>query len=238
MRPTSPGSGLTGPHDSISLTMRLIQVGGSFALAPRCGGRSEGTLSMRNRSLSWSFLAAAVSALAVSACSTTPSPQVAASAPPEPEMPARVRPTEIVGRWGYAAYHKPEDRARIEQASCAAQATHVVCRRGARDAVMTRRLVAIPMAPWERDGIKAALVKAKLPADDLGDARVLVWRFETIEGTPVGFGGLEIFGRDALLRSLVTLPPLRQVGMGAAMVAMLETEARALKCHAIYLLTT
>jgi amino-acid N-acetyltransferase len=39
------------------------------------------------------------------------------------------------------------------------------------------------------------------------------------------------------LRSLVTLPPLRQVGMGAAMVAMLETEARALKCHAIYLLT-
>jgi len=129
------------------------------------------------------------------------------------------------------------DPNRIEQASCAAQATHVVCRRGARDAVMTRRLVAIPMAPWERDGIKAALVKAKLPADDLGDARVLVWRFETIEGTPVGFGGLEIFGRDALLRSLVTLPPLRQVGMGAAMVAMLETEARALKCHAIYLLT-
>ena len=102
---------------------------------------------------------------------------------------------------------------------------------------MTRRLVAIPLALWERDGIKAALVKAKLPADDLGDARVLVWRFETIEGTPVGFGGLEIFGRDALLRSLVTLPPLRQVGMGAAMVAMLETEARALKCHAIYLLT-
>jgi N-acetylglutamate synthase-like GNAT family acetyltransferase len=106
------------------------------------------------------------------------------------------------------------------------------------DAVMTRRrLVAIPLAPWERDGVKAALVRTKLPADDVGDARVLVWRFETIEGTPVGFGGLEIFGSDALLRSLMTLPPLRQVGMGAAMVAMLEIEARALKCHAIYLLT-
>jgi N-acetylglutamate synthase-like GNAT family acetyltransferase len=36
---------------------------------------------------------------------------------------------------------------------------------------------------------------------------------------------------------LVTLPPLRQVGMGAAMVAVLEIEARALKCRAIYLLT-
>src|SRR2546422_5351545 len=42
---------------------------------------------------------------------------------------------------------------------------------------------------------------------------------------------------DALLRSLVTLPPLRQIGMGAAMVATLETEARARNCQAIYLLT-
>jgi N-acetylglutamate synthase-like GNAT family acetyltransferase len=103
--------------------------------------------------------------------------------------------------------------------------------------VMTRRgLLATPLAVWERDGLKAALVKAGLPADDVGDARLLFWRFETTD-IPVGFGGLEIHGSDALLRSLVTLPPLRQIGMGAAMVAVLETEARALKCRAIYLLT-
>lgn len=102
---------------------------------------------------------------------------------------------------------------------------------------MTRRLIAMPLAAWERDGVKAALVKAGLPADDIGDERVLVWRFETLQGIPVGFGALEVFGGDALLRSLVTLPPLRQVGMGAAMVAMLESEARALKCRTIYLLT-
>jgi N-acetylglutamate synthase-like GNAT family acetyltransferase len=100
-----------------------------------------------------------------------------------------------------------------------------------------RRLLATPLAAWERDGLKAALLKARLPADDVGDARLLFWRFETVEDIPVGFGGLEIHGSDALLRSLVTLPPLRQIGMGAAMVAMLETEARALNCHAIYLLT-
>src|SRR6266403_859989 len=100
-----------------------------------------------------------------------------------------------------------------------------------------RRLLATPLAAWERDGLKAALLKARLPADDVGDARVLFWRFETVEDIPVGFGGLEIHGSDALLRSLVTLPPLRQIGMGAAMVAMLEIEACALKCHAIYLLT-
>src|SRR5262249_8905446 len=100
------------------------------------------------------------------------------------------------------------------------------------------RLLATPLAAWERDGLTAALVKAGLPAEEVGAARLLFWRFETVEDIPVGFGGLEIHGSDALLRSLVTRPPLRQLGMGAAMVAVLETEARALKCRAIYLLTT
>lgn len=102
---------------------------------------------------------------------------------------------------------------------------------------MSLRLIATPLAAWEREGVKAALVKAALPADDVDDPRVLLWRFERLDAIPVGFGGLEVFGSDALLRSLVTLPPLRHVGMGTAMVAMLETEARALKCDAVYLLT-
>jgi N-acetylglutamate synthase-like GNAT family acetyltransferase len=102
---------------------------------------------------------------------------------------------------------------------------------------MTRRLIATPLQAWERDGVGAALVKAGLPADDIGDPYVLLWRFETYEDVPVGFGGLEIHGYDALLRSVVTLPPLRQVGMGAAIVAALEAEAHARRCRAIYLLT-
>ena len=102
---------------------------------------------------------------------------------------------------------------------------------------MKRRLIATPLQPWERDGVAAALVKAGLPADDIGDPYVLLWRFETYEDVPVGFGGLEIHGDDALLRSVVTLPPLRQVGMGAAIVAALEAEAHARRCRAIYLLT-
>jgi amino-acid N-acetyltransferase len=101
-----------------------------------------------------------------------------------------------------------------------------------------RRLIHTPLAVWERDGLKAALVKAGLPADDLGDPYVLAWRFETVEDVPVGFGCLEIHGYDALLRSVVTLPPLRQVGMGAAIVGVLEGEAGARRCQAIYLLTT
>jgi amino-acid N-acetyltransferase len=96
----------------------------------------------------------------------------------------------------------------------------------------------MPLAVWERDGVAAALAKAGLPADDIDNPHVLLWRFETYEDVPVGFGGLEIHDRDALLRSIVTLPPLRQVGMGAAIVAALEGEAHARGCRAIYLLTT
>jgi hypothetical protein len=33
------------------------------------------------------------------------------------DMPASIRVSEVIGRWGYAAYHKPEDRPRTEAAS-------------------------------------------------------------------------------------------------------------------------
>jgi N-acetylglutamate synthase-like GNAT family acetyltransferase len=100
-----------------------------------------------------------------------------------------------------------------------------------------RRLIATPLQVWERDGVAAALAKAGLPADDIADPYVLLWRFETYEDIPVGFGGLEIYDYDALLHSVVTLPSLRHVGMGAAIVAALEAEARARRCRAIYLVT-
>ena len=34
-----------------------------------------------------------------------------------PEIPSSIRPAEIAGRWGYASYHKPDDRARTEAAA-------------------------------------------------------------------------------------------------------------------------
>jgi len=60
-------------------------------------------------------LALACAAAALGGCSTTPQHQDATPiALPAPELPARVRASEVIGRWGYAAYHKPEDRARTE----------------------------------------------------------------------------------------------------------------------------
>ena len=99
-------------------------------------------------------------------------------------------------------------------------------------------LTAFPLAAWERDGLVAALRKAGLPADDVGVPGALFWRFSTEDDVPAGFGGLEVYGKDALMRSVVTLPPLRGRGFGAAIVAALETEARLAKCSSIYLLTT
>jgi hypothetical protein len=36
---------------------------------------------------------------------------------PPPEIPATIRASEVIGRWGYAAYHKAEDRPRTENAA-------------------------------------------------------------------------------------------------------------------------
>ncbi len=97
-------------------------------------------------------------------------------------------------------------------------------------------LFALPLATWERDGLKAALARAGLPADDVAHDGPLFWRFER-DDVPVGFAGIEVHGSDAVLRSLITLPPVRQQGIGGAMIDQMEVEARARGANAIYLLT-
>jgi hypothetical protein len=71
---------------------------------------------MRRLTFGCPAVALAASMIALSGCTTTQPQQEAISpvALPAPEIPARVRASEIVGRWGYAAYHKPEDRTRTE----------------------------------------------------------------------------------------------------------------------------
>ena len=103
---------------------------------------------------------------------------------------------------------------------------------------MTPSLIALPLAVWERDGLKAALSKAGLPVDDILSAGPQFWRFSTQDDVPAGFGGIEAHGADALLRSVVTLPPLRRRGIGQAIVRALEAEAIVMKCSAVWLLTT
>jgi amino-acid N-acetyltransferase len=99
-------------------------------------------------------------------------------------------------------------------------------------------LLALPLAVWERDGLKAALGGVGLPTEDVATAGPLFWRFSINDDVPVGFGGLEVHGSDALLRSVVTLPPLRGRGLGRKIVMALEGEAVVAQCSAVWLLTT
>ena len=99
------------------------------------------------------------------------------------------------------------------------------------------RLVAFPLAARERDGLAAALAKVGLPADDVSEPGRLFWRFAQ-DDVPVGFGGLEIHGNAALLRSVVTLPSLRRRGIGRAIVAALEAEVPRQSCRGVFLVTT
>ena len=63
----------------------------------------------------------------------TPPPPVDA---PAPEIPASIRPEEIVGRWGYGAYHNETDRARTAAAARGQCGQPVVINRGPNGGVM------------------------------------------------------------------------------------------------------
>ena len=67
-----------------------------------------------------------------SSSSDAPAPTAAAA----PEMPASIRAEEVVGRWGYGAYHKEEDRARTEAAARGQCGQPVVINRGPGGGVM------------------------------------------------------------------------------------------------------
>jgi amino-acid N-acetyltransferase len=59
-----------------------------------------------------------------------------------------------------------------------------------------------------------------------------------IDGTPVGVGGIEAYGEDGLLRSVVVEESVRGAGHGMALCDELEARAVADGLDALYLLTT
>ena len=64
-----------------------------------------------------SFLAAVALVFVLAGCATTQQPAEQAPPPVTPTLPPGFPPQDIVGRWGLAAYHKDEDRARTEAAA-------------------------------------------------------------------------------------------------------------------------
>ena len=95
-----------------------------------------------------------------------------------------------------------------------------------------------PARPAELDAIAGLLRVADLPVQDLDAAMLDAFVVATESGVCVGVVGLEIRNSNALLRSLAVEPRHRSRGLGARLVDVIETEARARGVTALYLLTT
>ena len=71
----------------------------------------------RRPALATAFMLALLG-LAVAGCATSPQPPPAPAEPaPEPSLPGSFPATELIGRWGLAAYHQEADRARTVKAA-------------------------------------------------------------------------------------------------------------------------
>ena len=82
----------------------------------------------------------------------------------------------------------------------------------------------------------AALHAADLPAEDLAEPGQSFFAFRDAGG-PVGFGGYLLAGGDALLRSIVVLPPRRRRGLGSEILSQLLAGVGAAGARAAWLLT-
>ena len=98
-------------------------------------------------------------------------------------------------------------------------------------------MLAARPVPGDDAGLRAALLAAGLPVDDLTDPGRLFWRFDA-DGRSVGYGGLEPLGAHVLLRSAVVLPEARNQGHGRAMAGYLLALAAASGAERAFLLTT
>ncbi|WP_235676694.1 arsenic resistance N-acetyltransferase ArsN2 [Rhizobium rhizogenes] len=94
----------------------------------------------------------------------------------------------------------------------------------------------MPIAGHEGE-LRDALKGADLPIDDLNeDGRSF---FRIVRGVDtIGYGGYELHGNNALLRSIVIAPPHRHKGLGRRATDLLLQRAYANGARTGYLLTT
>jgi amino-acid N-acetyltransferase len=98
-------------------------------------------------------------------------------------------------------------------------------------------------ATWRIDKVTSSelksarklLLKSDLPTQGLEEAQL--WCAKDKAGRVVGVAGLEIWGRQGLLRSVVVKAENRQGGVGKALVKRVLKEAKARNLAESYLLT-
>lgn len=95
-----------------------------------------------------------------------------------------------------------------------------------------------PLERAQLNLLAQALTAEKLPTADLTLANREFFRLVDDAGHDVAFGGWEMYGRDALLRSIVVPQKTRGGGVGREMVLALIDQARARGVTRLWLLTT
>jgi len=88
-----------------------------------------------------------------------------------------------------------------------------------------------------QSGVVALLEAAGLPVSDLTESHLEHFFFTGSYCAPSAIVGLELFGQDALLRSLVVSSTARTQGVGSALVLHAEGYAASHQVRALYLLT-
>jgi amino-acid N-acetyltransferase len=84
----------------------------------------------------------------------------------------------------------------------------------------------------------ALLETEKLPTEDLAEEPLEHFFYAGSEVSPVALVGLEVYGPDALLRSLIVQRGARGMGIGSNLVRHAESHAAAQGVRSIFLLTT
>jgi N-acetylglutamate synthase-like GNAT family acetyltransferase len=104
---------------------------------------------------------------------------------------------------------------------------------------MITTLTAYSLRPGSADytAFVDALTTERLPTDDLAEPGRVFLQVEQ-DGQTVGFGGYELHGEDALLRSVVIPPALRGVGLGRDVAEGVLRHAAQAGARRAYLLTT
>ncbi len=86
--------------------------------------------------------------------------------------------------------------------------------------------------------LDATLRSASLPTEDLGQSSGKFFRFSDRQGNRVGYGGVEFYGKDALLRSIAVPPETQKHGHGSAITRLLLRYADVQGAETGYVLTT
>ena len=102
----------------------------------------------------------------------------------------------------------------------------------------TTTLTIEPAQKADESDVRALLLAAQLPVEGLAMSFPAGYAIARRAGVMVGCAGLEIYGRDALLRSVAVTAGERGTGVGVALVRDRLANAESAGLGAVYLLTT